>query len=145
MWMQRSSHYTAVVGINLLAHIHQLHSAINGVALHQNHPVDHLSKHVDFMGDHMDSIGNVIDTMSEKITKQDVKIVQLADMVNDMVGVTKAQKKELEVRKKSIKDHHHVMKTLTGKYVSADDHIEQLEQKVFPQVRRKYCMQILVY
>jgi hypothetical protein len=127
-------HYATIFGINLLAQIHQLHLAIEGLSLSQNHPLDQLSEHADFMGDHINSVGKVMDVMSEQITKQDTNIAQLANMVNNLIGVTEAQKKELESHKKSLKDHCQVINMMTVKYMSANDHIEGLEWKVFPQV-----------
>jgi hypothetical protein len=78
MWMQCSSQYAAIIGINLLAQIHQLHSAIEGVGLVQNHSLDQLLECVNFISNHVDLVGKVMGAMSECITKQDMKITQLA-------------------------------------------------------------------
>jgi archaellum component FlaC len=92
MWMQQSSRYAAIIRINLLSQIHQLHSAIEGVGLLQNHPLDKLAKHVDFMSNHSDKIGRMVDGLHDHIKEQDVKMDQLATKVNDLVSVVESQK-----------------------------------------------------
>lgn len=71
----------------------------------------------------------MVDSLHECIEEQDIKINQLATMVNNLVGVVKSQK-ELEVCKKQLNDHCRVINTMMAKYMLANDHIE-LEKKYF--------------
>ena len=57
------------------------------------------------MGDHSDWIRRIVDCLHERINEQDICIDQLSSMINKLVGVVEAQKKELEVCKKAINDH----------------------------------------
>jgi hypothetical protein len=127
MWGQRSSCYATVVGTNLLAKVHHLQSAIKGVTLTQNHPLDQLSKCIDFMGKASNKIGWFVDELNNCIDAQDIQIEQLANMVNDLVGMVEAQKKELDVCKKYIEGHHQVINTLTAKMIHLDDHVEEVQ------------------
>jgi hypothetical protein len=54
-------------------------------------------------------------------------------MVNDLVGKVEEQK-ELDVCKRSIKEHCKVINNLTTKLIVLDDHVEDVQRKVFPQV-----------
>jgi hypothetical protein len=81
MWMQRLVCYTTVVGTNLLAKIHHLYLAIEGVALTQNHPLDKLAKCINFVGNHSNHISRKVDSLHKCIDEQDIQIDQLSTIV----------------------------------------------------------------
>jgi hypothetical protein len=80
-------------------------------------------------------MGRVMDKLHDQINKQDVKVEQLANIVNELVGTVKAQRKELAVHKMSLNKHCQVINTLTAKLMHMDDCMEEVQRKVFPQVR----------
>jgi hypothetical protein len=58
------------------------------------------------MGEASDKIGRFVDEINNCINTQDMQIEQLANMVSDLIGMVEVQKKELDICKKSIEDHH---------------------------------------
>jgi hypothetical protein len=105
MWGQRNSKYAAVVGTQLLSKIHCLELQLRDIGHLQNHPVDKLQEQVDFIRDATDRVGRVVDELNNQINLQDVQIEQLANMVNNLVGKTQAQEKEIKNLKADRESH----------------------------------------
>jgi hypothetical protein len=134
MWGQRNSKYAVAVGLQLLAKIHVLELRLGQVNCQQNHPVDCLEEHVDFIGDVLDHVGRVVDELNSRIDVQEVQIEQLANMVNDLVGKTKGQAKEIKLLKNNCDEHHKVINTMTAKAIMLEQCVEDIQRKAFPQV-----------
>jgi archaellum component FlaC len=103
---------------------------------HQHHLVDRLGECVNLMGEASDKLGRFIDKLNNHIDTQEVQIEQLANMVNDLVGMTEAQKKEIKSLKSRQEDHRKVINTLIVKVITLEQCVEDVQKKVFPQVRR---------
>jgi hypothetical protein len=141
MWGQRNSKYAAAVGTQLLAKIHCLESQLRDVGHLQNHPVDKLQEQTNFMGDAVDRVGRVVDELNERINLQDVQINQLADMVNNLVGKTEKQAVEIKGLKADRETHRKVINTMTAKVIVLEEYTEDIQKKVFPQVREfGFCL-----
>jgi chromosome segregation ATPase len=130
-----NSKYTTTVGVQLLAKIHMLDNKIRRVDHQQNHPVDRLEEHLDFIGEASDHVGKVIDELNSHIDMQEVQIEQLANVVNNLVGKTKKQAKEIKGLKDNREEHHKVINTLTAKVFTLEQCVEDVQRKVFPNVR----------
>jgi chromosome segregation ATPase len=133
MWGQRNSKYTTAVGVQLLSKIHCLELQLRDVSRLQNHLVDRCNERIDFIGDATDCVGSVVDKLNDRINLQDIQIEQLANMVNDLVGKTQAQEKEIKNLKSDRESHHKVINTMTAKVIALEQCVEDI-QKVFPQV-----------
>ena len=105
MWDQCSSKYVAAVGTQLLAKIHLLSSKVEDTTCIQNHPVDCLSDCIDFIGEVSNRVGSVVDELNSCIDAHDVQIKQLANMVNNLVGKTEGQAKEIKALKTNQEEH----------------------------------------
>jgi chromosome segregation ATPase len=134
MWGQRNSKYTVAIGTQLLAKIHVLDNKIGQVDRQQNHPIDCLEEHLDFVGDASNRVGKVVDELNSQIDVQDVQIQQLANMVNDLVGKTEKQAKEIKGLKDDWEEQRKVINQLTAKVIALEQYTEDIQKKVFPQV-----------
>jgi hypothetical protein len=134
MWGQRNSKYTAAIGTQLLAKIHILDNKIGQVDHQQNHPVNRLDECIDFIGDALDCVGKVVDELNHRIDVQDVQIQQLANMVNDLVGKTKKQAKDIKVLKDNWEEHCKVINNQIAKVIALEQYTKDIQKKVFPQV-----------
>jgi hypothetical protein len=134
MWGQRNSKYTTAIGIQLLAKIHVLDNKISTVSQQQNHSINHLEEHLDFIGETSDRVGRVVDELNSQIDTQEIQIEQLANMVNNLVGKTKGQAKEIKLLKANREEHHKVINTITAKVIALEQYTEDIQKKVFPQV-----------
>jgi uncharacterized coiled-coil protein SlyX len=114
--------------------IHVLDNKIGRIDRQQNHPVDHLEECIDFIGDMSDCVGKVVDELNNCIDAQEVQIEQLANMVNDLIGKTKKQAKEIRVLKDNCEEHRKVINTLTIKIIALEQCVEDIQRKAFPQV-----------
>jgi hypothetical protein len=76
----------------------------------------------------------VVDKLNEHINLQDVQINQLADMVNDLVGKTEEQAKEIKDLKADREVHRKVINTMTAKVIALEQCVEDVQKKAFPQV-----------
>jgi uncharacterized coiled-coil protein SlyX len=137
MWGQRNSKYAAAIGTQLLAKIHVLDDKIGRVDRTQNHPLDRLDDHLDFIGDASDRVGKVVDELNSCIDCQDVQINQLANMVNDLVGKVEGQAKMIKGLKDSREEQRKVINQMTAKVIALEQYTEDIQKKVFPQVRRR--------
>jgi hypothetical protein len=135
MWGQRNSKYATAVGPQLLAKIHCLESQLGDVSCQQNHPANCLNEHINFIEDVVDRVGLVVDELNDCINLQDIQIGQLANMVNDLVGKTEVQAKEVKNLKADRESHCKVINTMTVKVIALEQCIEDLQKKVFPKVR----------
>jgi hypothetical protein len=118
-----------------LAKIHCLESQLRDVGRLQSHPVNKLQEQTDFVGDVVDCVGRVVDELNECINLQDVQINQLADMVNDLVGKTEKQAVEIKNLQADREVHRKVINTMTAKVITLEQYVEDVQKKVFPQVR----------
>jgi hypothetical protein len=134
MWSQRNSKYAAAVGTQLLAKIHVLDNKIECVNCQQNHPLDHLEEHVNFISDASDCVGRVVDKLNSHIDAQEVQITQLANMVNDLVGKTEKQAKEIKLLKDNREEHYRVINALSGMVIVMEQCMEDVQRKAFPKV-----------
>jgi methyl-accepting chemotaxis protein len=134
MWGQRNSKYATAIGTQLLAKIHVLDNKIGQVNRQQNHPMDRLDERIDFIGDTSDRVGKVVDELNHQIDVQDVQIQQLANMVNDLVGKTEEQAKEIKGLKDNWEEHHKVINWMTAKVIALEQYTEDIQKKVFPKV-----------
>jgi uncharacterized coiled-coil protein SlyX len=132
MWGQRNSKYA--IGTQLLTKIHCLESQLGDVGRHQNHPVDKLAECINFIGDASDCVGGVVDELNSHIDAQEVQIKQLANMVNNLVGKTKGQAKEIKELKLDCENHCKVINRLSHKIIALEQCIEDVQKKAFPQV-----------
>jgi predicted nucleic acid-binding Zn-ribbon protein len=66
---------------------------------------------------------------------QVVQIEQLANMVNDLIGRTEKQAKEIKGLKDNREEHRKVINTLTTKVIVLEQCVEDIQRKVFPNVR----------
>jgi hypothetical protein len=137
MWGQRNSKYAAAIGTQLLAKIHVLDDKIGWVDRTQNHPLDRLDDRLDFIGDASDRVGKVVDELNSRIDCQDVQINQLANMVNDLVGKVEGQAKMIKGLKESREEQRKVINWMTAKVIVLEQYTEDIQKKVFPQVRRR--------
>jgi septation ring formation regulator EzrA len=135
MWGQRNSKFAAAMGIQLLARIHHLESQLGDVGHQQNHPVDRLEEHINFIGNTSDHIGSIVDKLNSRIDAQEVQIEQLANMVNDLVGKSKGQAKEIKNLKVDRESHRKVINTMTTKVITLGQCVEDVQKKAFPKVR----------
>jgi hypothetical protein len=133
MWGQRSSCYAATVRSHLLAKIHHPESSLGDVDCSQSHPIDCLEEHMDFVGGTSNCIGRVVDELNNCIDAQDVQIDQLANMVNDLVGKTEGQSKEIKSLKAGREEHCKVINTLTAKVIALEQCVEDVQRKAFSQ------------
>jgi SMC interacting uncharacterized protein involved in chromosome segregation len=138
MWGQRNSKFTAIVGTQLLSKIHCLESQLRDVGRLQNHPIDKLQEQVNFVRDATDCVGKVVDELNKCINLQDIQIEQLANMVNDLVGKTQVQEKEIENLKADRESHRKVINTMTTKVIALEQCVEDVQKKAFPQVGGKW-------
>lgn len=118
-----------------MAKIHCLKSQLRDVGHLQTHPVDKLQEQTDFVGDVVDCVGCVVDELNECINLQDIQINQLADMVNDLVGKTEKQAMEIKNLQADREVHRKVINTMTAKVITLEQYVEDVQKKVFPQVR----------
>jgi uncharacterized coiled-coil protein SlyX len=137
MWGQRNSKYAAAIGTQLLAKIHLLDNKIGQVDRTQNHPVDRLEERLDFVGDTSDRVGKVVDELNGRIDCQDIQIQQLANMVNNLVRKVEEQAKTIKGLKESREEQRKVINRLTAKMIAVEQYTEDIQRKVFPQVRRR--------
>jgi hypothetical protein len=131
---QRNSKYAMAVGTHLLAKIHCLELKLGEVGHQQNHPIDCIKEHVNFIGDRSDCVGRVVDKLNSHIDAQEVQIQQLANMVNNLVGKTEGQAKEVQLLKNNHEEHCKVINTLTAKVIMLEQCVEDVQRKAFPQV-----------
>jgi hypothetical protein len=75
-----------------------------------------------------------VDELNEWINLQDVQINQLADIVNNLVGKTKGQAKEIKNLKADREVHRKVINTMTAKVIALEQSVEDIQKKAFPQV-----------
>jgi hypothetical protein len=136
MWGQRNSKYTAAVGTQLLAKIHVLDNKIGHVDRQQNHLVDCLDERIDFVGKATNRVGKVVDELNSHIDVQDIQIQQLANMVNDLVRKVEGQAKAIKGLKESQEEQRKVINQMTAKVIALEQYTEDIQKKVFPQVRR---------
>jgi uncharacterized phage infection (PIP) family protein YhgE len=94
-----------------------------------------LEEHVDFIGDTSDRVGQVIDELNSCIDAQDIQIDQLATMVNDLVGRVEKRSKEIKELKTGREEAQRVINTMTTKVITLEQYTEDIQKKVFPQVR----------
>jgi hypothetical protein len=134
MWGQRNSKYAAAIGTQLLAKIHMLDNKIKHVNHQQNHLVDQLDECIDFISNASNCVGKVVDELNHQIDVQDVQIQQLANMVNNLVGKTKKQAKEIKGLKDNREEHRKVINQMTTKVIALEQYTEDIQKKVFPQV-----------
>jgi predicted nucleic acid-binding Zn-ribbon protein len=66
---------------------------------------------------------------------QVVQIEQLANMVNDLIGRTEKQAKEIKGLKDNREEHRKVINTLTTKVIAVEECLEDVQKKAFPRVR----------
>jgi hypothetical protein len=135
MWGQRNLKFAAVLGMQLLAKIHCLESHLGNIGQQQNHPVDKLAERINFIGDASDRVGGVVDELNSRINTQEVQISQLADMINDLIGKTEGQAKEIKEMKLDREHHCKIINTLTAKVIFLEQCAEDLQRKAFPKVR----------
>jgi TolA-binding protein len=109
-----------------LAKIHLLDDKIGCVGHHQNHPVNRLGERINFIGEASDHIGSVVDELNNRIDAQEVQIEQLANMVNDLVGKTEGQAKEIKSLKNNQEEHHKVINMLTAKVIALEQCVEDV-------------------
>ena len=64
----------------------------------------------------------------------DVQIDQLANMVNDLVGMVEGQAKEIKLLKSNQEDQRKVINLLTAKFIALEECIEDVQKKAFPKV-----------
>jgi uncharacterized coiled-coil DUF342 family protein len=107
---------------------------IGHVDCQQNHLVDRLDEHIDFIGDMLDRVGKLVDKLNHRIDIQDVQIQQLANMVNDLIGKTEKQAKEIKGLKDNREEHCKVINRLTTKVITLEQYTKDIQKKVFPQV-----------
>jgi hypothetical protein len=55
-------------------------------------------------------------------------------MVNDLVGKTKKQVKDIKGLKDNWEEQHKVINRLTAKVIALEQYTEDIQKKVFPQV-----------
>jgi archaellum component FlaC len=134
MWGQRNSKYATAIGTQLLAKIHVLDNKIGLVGRQQSHPIDRLGERINFIGEALDCVGKVVDKLNSQIDVQEVQIEQLANLVNDLVGKTEGQAKEIKLLKNNCEEHHKVINTLTAKVIVLEQCMEDIQKKAFPQV-----------
>ena len=134
---QRQAKYAAAVGTQLLAKIHVLHKKMIYLDQRQDHLIDHLDEHVNFVGEATDHVGRVVDELNSCIDAQDVQIEQLANMVNDLVGMVEGQAKEIKQLKSNQETQQKVLNNLTAKFIALEDCMEDMQKKAFPKVRGK--------
>ena len=132
---QCQAKYAATVGTQLLAKIHVLHEKMVCLDQRQDHPIDRLDEHIDFMGNATDHVGGVIDELNSRIDTQDVQIEQLANLVNDLVGTIEGQAKEIKQLKSNQETQWKVLNTLTTKFITLEECVEDVQKKAFPKVR----------
>jgi archaellum component FlaC len=135
MWGQRNSKYAAAVGTQLLPKIHCLESQLGDVGHRQNHPVDHLEEHINFIGDAFDRVGRDVDKLNSRIDTQEVQIEQLTNMVNNLVGKTEGQAKEIKGLKSDRESHCKVINMMTAKVIALEQCVKDVQKKAFPKVR----------
>ena len=134
---QRQAKYAAAVGTQLLAKIHMLHERMICLDQRQDHLIDRLDEHVNFVGEATDHVGRVVDELNSRIDAQDVQIEQLANMVNDLVGMVEGQAKEIKQLKLNQETQQKVLNNLTAKFIALEDCVEDVQKKAFPKVRGK--------
>ena len=131
---QRQAKYAASVGTQLLAKIHVLHEKMIRLDQRQDHPIDRLDECVDFVGEATDRVGRVVDELNHRIDAQDIQIEQLANMVNDLVGMVESQSKEIKQLKSNQETQHKVLNNLTAKFITLEECVEDIQKKAFPKV-----------
>ena len=134
---QRQAKYAAAVGTQLLAKIHMLNKKMIRLDQRQDHPIDCLDEHIDFVGEAADHIGRVVDELNSRIDAQDVQIEQLANMVNDLVGMVESQANEIKQLNSNQETQRKVLNNLTAKFIALEDCVEDIQKKAFPKVRGK--------
>ena len=87
------------------------------------------------MGEATDHVGKVVNELNSRIDAQDVKIEQLANMVNDLVGKVENQANEIKGLKRNREEHRRVINNLTAKLITVEEGLEDVQKKVFPKVR----------
>jgi hypothetical protein len=103
-----------------------------------------LNERIDFIGDAADHVGSVVDELNDHINLQDVQIEQLANMVNNLVGKTKVQAKEIKNLKSDRESHRKVINTMTTKVISLEQCVEDVQKKHMVQ-RKKYQPSWLIH
>ena len=132
---QHQAKYATAVGTQLLAKIHILHDKMICLDQHQDHPINHLDENIDFVGEATNHVGKVVDELNSCIDAQDVQIEQLANMVNDLVEKVENQANEIKGLKHNQEEHHWVINNLTAKLITVEEGLEDVQKKVFPEVR----------
>jgi septation ring formation regulator EzrA len=94
-----------------------------------------LDECINFVGEVSNRVGKVVDKLNSWIDVQDVQIKQLANMVNDLVGKTEKQHKEIKLLKDNWEDHRKVINMLTTKVIALEQCVEDVQRKAFPKVR----------
>jgi hypothetical protein len=64
-------------------------------------------------------------------------------MVNDLVGKVEGQAKAIKGLKESREEQRKVINHLTAKLITVEQYTEDIQKKVFPQVRRRRATQQL--
>ena len=75
--------------------------------------------------------------MNNRIDVQDVQIEQLANMVNDLVGMVEGQAKRIKQLESNQECQQKVINNLTAKFITQEECMEEVQKKVFPKVRGK--------
>jgi hypothetical protein len=131
--------------MQLLAKIHCLESQLGDVGCQQNHPVDCLSEHINFIGEAGDHVGLVVDELNNRINLQDIQIKQLATMVNNLIGKTEGQAKEIKGLKADQGVHCKTINTMTVKIIALEQCVEDVQKKAFPKVRESQSLKCCLF